>query len=273
MIIDFHSHNFPVSVAARAIAGMSRAVEGRLWPVGDGTLENQLDHMEAAGVDKAVMLPVATKPSQFDVILETALAIRDGALGARARERIVPFAAVHPADPRWSEHLETIAAHGLKGVKVHPYYQDFSLSDPSLWPFFGKIADLGLLVQCHCGYDIGYPGRYDACAPSDAVALLKNVRPLRFVAAHLGGCYGHPARAVDGLLECGAYIDTSALHFNWHKDEEMRLLRSWPRERILFATDFPWEHYPEAIGWVKSVRAREDLPLLLGGNAAGLLGI
>lgn len=273
MIVDFHSHNFPKAVAARAIGQMSAAVEGKLWPVGDGTLENHLDHLDLAGVDKAVLLPVATKPSQFEINLRTALMIIDGSLGERAAEKLVPFAAIHPADDRWSAHLEEIAAHGIKGIKVHPYYQNFSLSDPSVWPMFGKMADLGLVVVCHSGYDIGYPGRYDSCSPADIVSLLKNVRDLKFVAAHLGGCYGFPAHATDELLECGAYIDTSALHINRYRDEEMRLLRSWPRERILFGTDFPWEHYPEALRWVRSFRAPEDLSDLLGLNACRLLGL
>ena len=273
MIVDFHCHNFPRTVAARAIGRMSAAVEGVLWPVGDGTLENHLDHMELAGVDKAVLLPVATKPSQFEVNLRTSVMIRDGYFGERAARMIVPFAAMHPADENWSAHAEAVAAAGIKGVKVHPYYQNFSLSDPAVRPFFSKLADLGLIVVCHCGYDIGYPGRYDSCSPDDIVTLLKNVRDLRFVASHLGGCSGFPPHATDGLIECGAYVDTSALHLNWHRDEEMRLLRSWPRERILFGTDFPWEHYPEALRWVKRFRAEEDLPDLLGLNACRLLGI
>ena len=45
------------------------------------------------------------------------------------------------------------------------------------------------------------------------------------------------------------------------------------RDRILFGTDFPWAHYPEAIRWVKSVRDPDDWELLFGGNACRLLGI
>ena len=40
MTIDFHSHNFPAALATRAIAGMCRVTEGRLWATGDGTLAN-----------------------------------------------------------------------------------------------------------------------------------------------------------------------------------------------------------------------------------------
>lgn len=53
----------------------------------------------------------------------------------------------------------------------------------------------------------------------------------------------------------------------------MRLLRSWPTDRILFGTDFPWVNYTEAIRWVKSVRAPADWPALFGDNAARLLDL
>lgn len=273
MTVDFHSHNFPKAIAARAIAGMCKITEGRLWAVGDGTLENHLDHMELAGVDKAVMCPIATKPSQHAVILRTARAIMDGELGERAARMIVPFVSAHPGDPDVLAHLREIAAAGIKGVKFHPYYQNFSLADPEVWPMFRAIADLGLVVQCHAGFDVGYPDRFDACGPNEIGVLLKNVHGLTFVAAHLGGCAGFAPHATDVLLECGAFIDTSALHRDWHKDEEIRLLRCWPTERLLFGTDFPWVHYPEAIRWVKSIRDPRDHEAVFGGNAARLLGL
>ena len=273
MIIDVHSHDFAPSVAPRAMAGMCHGLGGRLTPSGDGTLAGHLDALDLAGVDKAVMCPIATKPGQFDVILRRSVAILSGAAGERAQRKIVPFASVHPANPDWSRHLDEVAKAGIKGLKFHPYYQGFSLADPAVWPIFRKVAELGLVVQCHAGRDLGYPDRADACGPAEIATLLRNVKGLAFIAAHLGGCSGYAPHATDELLELGAYIDTSALVQNHHKDEEMRLLRSWPRERILFATDWPWTHYPEELAWVKSVRAPEDWDAVLGGNAARLLGI
>ena len=273
MIIDVHSHDFAPSVATRAMNGMCRGLDGRLTPSGDGTLANHLDHLDLAGVDKAVMCPIATKPGQFDVILWRSVAILSGAAGERAQRKIVPFASVHPRDPDWSRHLDEVAAAGIRGLKFHPYYQDFSLADPSVWPIFRKVAELWLVVQCHAGRDLGYLDRTDACGPAEIATLLKNVKGLTFIAAHLGGCSGYAPHATDALLELGAYIDTSALVQNHHKDEEMRLLRSWPRERILFATDWPWTHYPEELAWVRAVRAPEDWNAVLGDNAARLLGI
>ena len=273
MIIDVHSHDFPDSIALRAMSGMSRMTEGVLYPVGDGTLANHCEHLALAGIDKAVSCPIATKPQMFEGLFRRAVAIRDGELGERAQRMIVPFASVHPLDPDVMAHLDMIASARLKGVKFHCYYQDFSLADRELWPIFAKIADLGLVVQCHCGSDIGWRSLRGLCGPREIAVLLKNVRGLKFVAAHLGGCDGYPPHATDLVLECGAYIDPSVLHRRWHYDEPMRILRSWPTERILFGTDFPWEHYPEAIRWVKEVRDPKDWNSVFWGNAAKLLGI
>ena len=273
MIIDVHCHNFPDAIAARAMAGVCRMTEGFLWPSGHGTLANHLDSLEYAGVDKAVMCPIATRPEHWSVILRRAEAIRSGELGERARRMIVPFASVHPDDIEVASHLRAIADAGILGVKFHPYYQDFSLSDPAVWPMFRVIADMGLVVECHAGEDVSWRDVRGKCGPEDIATLLKNVRGLRFIAAHLGGCGGYPSHATDALLEYGCYVDTSVLHHTWFRDEEMRVLRSWPKERILFGTDFPWVHYPEAISWVKSVREPSDWSALFGDNAARLLGL
>lgn len=273
MIIDFHSHNFPEAIAPRAMNAMAEMVAPYATPQADGTLRGQLDAMDLAGVDKAVMLPIATKPTQFEVILKTAIAHRDGKVSPRATGRIIPFASVHPADREVARHLEMIAAEGIKGLKFHPCYQNFRLDDPRVFPMFEKIAELGLVVTTHAGLDLGFRGCMDACGPKQIATLMKNVPGLKFVASHLGGCNGYAAHATDELLELGAYIDTSAIHRNWNLDEEQRLLRSWPKDRILFATDFPWVHYPEAIKWVKSIRAEEDWEYVFHLNAERLLGL
>lgn len=275
MIVDFHSHNFPASVAPRAMTQMCRMTAGTLWAAGDGSLTSHLGALMSAGVDKAVVCSIATKPSQWSFILRRAQAIQSGELGAEAARRLVPFGSVHPLDSDFAAHLEAFAAAGIKGVKFHPYYQNFSLADPAVWPLFAKIADLGLIVVCHTGGDVSWKDLTGMCGPADVAKLLDAVPDLapRFVAAHLGGCFRYAPHATDVLLARGCWADTSALHLRWHMDEEMRLLRTWPTERLLFGTDYPWVHYPEALRWVRTYRAAEDLPAILGENARQLLGL
>ena len=77
---------------------MVEKLNGALLPVSDGTLSSQLKAMDAAGVSKAVVCPVATRPSQYQAILDRAKAVRGGEFGDEAAERLIQLCSVHPAD-------------------------------------------------------------------------------------------------------------------------------------------------------------------------------
>ena len=256
MIIDFHTHNFPDALAPRAIAAMVESLRHEFTPFGDGTLACQLAAARADGIDRCVMCPIATKPAQADVILRSALEIRDGARGEEAARVIIPLASVHPADPDYRLHLKAIADAGVPGIKLHPFYQGFRLDDPSVFPFFSAVRDLGLVVIVHCGYDHGFPDEPITCGPKEIARLLAAVPGLgpRFVAAHLGGHLGSPPGATDMLLETGCLIDTACLEILQNDPEAIRIMETWPADRIVFGTDYPWNRQRLLLDWVKAYR-------------------
>ena len=61
-IIDFHTHVFPPKLAAPALRTLSE--RSGIAPACDGTPEGTLSLMDSCGVDGAVLVSVATKPSQ-----------------------------------------------------------------------------------------------------------------------------------------------------------------------------------------------------------------
>ena len=256
MIIDFHTHNFPDSIAPRAIATMVEMLRHQFVPFGDGTLSCQLADARENGIDRCVMCPIATKPSQADVILRTALEIRDGARGEEAARVIIPLASVHPADPDFKAHLKAVADAGIPGIKLHPYYQGFRLDDPSVFPFFEAVRDLDLVVIAHCGFDHGFLGVPMSCGPVEISALLEAVPGLgpRFVAAHLGGREGNPPGATDMLLETGCLIDTACLEILQDDPDAIRVMETWPADRVVFGTDYPWNRQRRLVEWVKAHR-------------------
>ena len=276
MIIDFHTHNFPDALARRAIDGMMKHLDGTLVPVGDGTLGRQIADMEKDGVDMAVMCPVATKPEQADVIVRRACEIRDGVYGDVAARKIVPFASLHPSDPLLLPHIDQVLRAGLKGVKLHPYYQRFALQDPLVAPFFASLRDAGLVVVCHCGLDPGYPDEAIDCGPAQIDALFARVPGLapQFVAAHLGGFSGAPAHAVDRLLDSGCRFDTAVLASDQPLPEPRRIVAEFPADRLLFGTDYYWTSQRQLIDWVKALRPDPaDRERIFHLNAEDLLGI
>ena len=80
MIIDFHTHIFPDAIAERTIHKLETAAN--IHAHADGTLQGLQTSMKQAGVDYSVILPVVTKPSQFDSVNRFAASIngRNGIL-------------------------------------------------------------------------------------------------------------------------------------------------------------------------------------------------
>ena len=274
-IIDFHTHNFPDALAPRAVESMVEKLRGALLPVGDGTVSTQLRDMDRAGVEMSVVCPIATKPTQFQVIFDRARAVRDGELGNAAATRLVQLCSVHPADRDYETHLKEIAAAGFKGIKLHPYYQNFSLADPRAFPFFAAVRDAGLFVISHCGLDLGFADAPMLCGPVQIAALLRAVPDLTFVAAHLGGCGGNPPHAVDELLEFSkCYLDTAVVCCCDDDPESQRVMTEWPVERLLFATDYFWRDVTYIADWVRRFRPDSaDLEMIFSSNARTLLGL
>lgn len=269
-IIDVHTHVFPDFLAARALKKLVEKSGDRIHPVLDGTRAGLLAALAKSGVDRAVVCPIATKPTQFEGILKESLAIRDGAYGPEARQRIIPLASVHPADPDRYAHLKEIADKGIRGVKVHPYYQGTVLDSPTMLEYFHCCRDLGLVVQCHCGWDIGFP-RDPYCGPECVVHVVKEVPGLKFIAAHLGSMDNWKACLDSGLPGMDVWLDTSVIGSNIRDPYANKILREHPAERLLFATDSPWMSAEDGLTFIRSAAfpAGQEAAIL-GGNAVKL---
>jgi len=272
MIIDVHTHTFPDQIAERALEKLVGKTDLSIPPVMDGTVGGLLHAMHEAGVDRAVLCPIATKPEQAKDILAEARAIRDGERGEEAARHLVPLASVHPADPKWAERLRKVADADIRGVKLHPYYQEFVLDAPDALAYLKKCCDLNLIVQCHCGFDIGFP-HDPICGPERVANVIHHVPGLRFIAAHLGGWKDWEA-SVKYLLGEDVYLDTSVLRHGVEDPHALQLLREHAPDKLLFATDAPWMTFEDGIRFVRSAGlSAEHETAVLGGNAQRLFAV
>ena len=259
-LIDVHAHAFPDALAVRAMAHLE--AEGDIRGCHDGTVAGLLCRMDEAGVERSVICSIATKPSQFEPILQWSLAV--------AGSRLVPLASVHPDDPDVVAHLGSIRDAGLRGIKLHPYYQDFALDEERLAPIWSTCAELGLLVVPHCGQDIAFAAD-DRAAPERLRRVLDTWPELQLVATHLGG-WRLWDEAEQYLIGRPVYLETSMTH-RWGDAEQLaRLVRAHPPEYLLFGSDSPWGTPADDVAWLRSLGLGDEREtLLLGGNAARLL--
>lgn len=265
LIIDFHTHAFNPKIAKRAI---DRLVQfSGLKPYTNGLVNELIDRFDEWGVDKGVMLSIATKPSQQTVINDWAAQVNADS------DRILAFGSVHPDAEDAAEEIGRIKELGLYGIKLHPDYQDFIVDEERLDPVYDCITKSGLPVIFHAGWDCMSPELIH-CPAQNALNMIKKHPDMKIVLAHLGNndrwdeVYDLIAGA-DGEV----YLDTAFTALC--PDELMKkIIDKHGYERILLASDCPWESTQKMIEKLLRLRLPDhQTEAILGGNAARLLGI
>lgn len=246
MKIDFHVHAFNEKIAEKAVSKL-QAVSG-FTPHTRGLVSQTIEKMDEWNIDKFVILPIATKPSQQTVI-------NDWAFEQNKNNRIISFGSIHPDADDAFEELDRIKAMGLKGVKLHPDYQGFEIDEERMFPIYKKCAELGLIVVFHAGWDCVSPDHIHA-TPEMSLRAHKAVPEMTMVLAHLGGnllweSVEETLAGVDGQI----YFDTSMLAGYITPETLFRIIVKHGTDRILFGSDCPWSSS------ANSAKLIEDLPL------------
>ncbi len=266
MIIDFHTHAFPVKIAERTVSALGRAAD--MTPLTNGTVDGLCRKLEASGVDLGVILPVVTRPDQFDSINRFAASVK--------AERAISFGGIHPDDSDPEGHVAHIRELGLRGLKLHPDYQGVYIDDERYVRIARAALAAGLVIVTHAGVDVGFPGHPVRCTPERAARFLDAVGgegELPVVFAH-GGGYAMHGEVMKHLCGRRVYIDISMMPVISSAEETAELIRAHGAERILFASDCPWGDPGTGIEFVRSLPiTEEERELIFHKNAERLLGL
>ena len=260
-IIDMHTHAFPEKIAVRAVEKLSETT-GNYRPHLDGRISSLLASMDEAGVDVSILSSIATRPTQAASILEWSKEIRSA--------RIEPLPSFHPCSPDFETDIGAIAAAGFRGVKLHPFYQDFCPDDEKFDPVWDALASAGLFVLFHSGNDISFPGMTNA-APGRIAKVHARFPGLGIVAAHLGGWHDWDD-VMTHLAGKEIGLDTS---FSHEVDPALakRILDAHSPDLVYFGSDSPWTSQKDSVGFIRSLgMSDERKEKILGRNACRLFG-
>ena len=260
-ITDFHVHAFPDSMAGRAMRALEESADGVTAHL-DGRVSSLLKSMDCAGIDRAVICSIATKPEQFGSILDWS--------GRIASDRIIPFPSVHPRDPDMTENLGRVAEEGFKGIKLHPYYQDYYIDEDALFPLYERVVELGLMIVCHTGFDIAFE-RVRRADPGRILNVVQRFPELKLITTHLGS-WDDWDDVRQYLLGKPIYMEISFSLELLPREEARDILGRHPMEYVLFGTDSPWTDQSGAIELLRGLDLdpkREAA--ILSGNADRLL--
>lgn len=247
MYIDFHTHIFPEKIAGRVLAVLKDNAERESGQPQkahtDGTAEGLRKSMRENGIDISVALPIATKVTQAEGINRFAVEVNS--------PDIVSFGSVHPMQDDWESVLEGIADAGLKGIKLHPQYQQVRVDSPEVIRILKKADALKLYTSIHAGIDIGMPPPV-MCTPKMLSHVLEEVSGKYIIAAHMGG-YKMWDEVEKELVGKALYFDTAFVKGYIDREQYRRIIKNHGSEKILLASDSPWENIGDTIDELKSL--------------------
>ena len=265
MIIDFHTHIFPDRIAAQAIGRLETS--GNIKAATDGTLTGLFASMDRGGVDMSVILPVATKPSQFMNIQSFAKSINE-----QYSDRLMSFGGIHPDSANYRKQLNIIADLGFKGVKIHPDYQGVMIDDIRYLRIIDYATELGLVIITHAGVDISMEDSV-YCPPKKMRKVLDELKPEKMVLAHYGG-FELWDEVYEYLAGENIWLDTALIYDYISKEQFLKILEKHGSDKILFGSDSPWSDMGKSVNWIKSLSLPQNVEEdIFSGNAKRLLRI
>ena len=264
MYIDIHTHAFHPKIAHKAVDHLNSFYS--ITCSGDGTIANLLEREQEAGLEKCVVLCAATAPAQ--VIPANNYAI---SLQREHPEQVIAFGTVHPAYENWENELARIKAAGIRGIKLHPDFQSFWLDDPRLLPIF-EAAQKDFVFEIHIG-DKTTPDKNPSC-PYKLASIMRQFPDMRVIAAHFGGyrMWSHALEVFSGSTFENLWFDTSSTTPFATPELAHKLLNTFPRERILFGTDWPLYDPVEELQRLQTLGGLSDSEMeVIMSNASALL--
>lgn len=261
MIIDFHTHAFPDPIAEKAIPSLEN--ECNIKAKHDGKLSSLLKSMDKANIDKAVICSIATKPGQFEPILEWSKSI--------SSDRIIPLPSIHPENNDIKEKIKIIFNEGFRGIKLHPYYQNFIINEERIFPVYEELEKYGLLLVSHTGFDIAFPKNRIA-DPEKIISVINKFPGLKFIATHFGA-WKDWDETEKYLIGKNIYLEISFSLELIDKDKAKKMILKHPSDYILFGTDSPWTGQKETLELFYSLNLDKGTEeKILYKNALRLLG-
>ena len=230
-IIDMHAHVYKEKIAQKA----SNAI-GTFYGMPSacgGTTAELLERGAQAGIGRHLISSVATTPEQV-------CKINDFLRGeVEAHPELIGFATLHPFMEHMEEELDRIEALGLKGIKIHPDFQEFYADAPEAMAMYRKMnGRFPILIH------VGDRSR-DWSAPERVARAADAFPEITWIAAHLGGY------SVWGKAHClygrpNVYLDTSSSLPFLSPEAAVELIRAHGTDRIFFGTDYPlWDPVEE----------------------------
>lgn len=297
MIFDAHVHahvfgrDFSPELAAYYVelyAGSPSWMTGSAWKSEDWCVPAAriVEHMDAAGVDRALVLAFAAVPfGCYDPSMAEYIA----GLCRDHPDRFVGFYSADPlgGDAEAERLRHAVQALGLSGLKILPSYNGVAINDERIGPLWAAAEELGVPVLVHTGWAAFPSGRTLAHDhPLQLEDVLADFPALRVVVAHCGFAWSeHVLMMLAARPRLGADLAWwGASQPPWRAAATLSAAKHLGvLERIFWGTDYPFTSFASDLAYWRAVPQvaerlglepgidEDDLRGVLGDNFAAFL--
>ena len=228
----------------------------------NGKVDGMLEDGAKVGVTHYLVHSVATTPKQVKSINEfIAESIN------QHPDMFTGFGTLHPDSDDIQGDFDYLIELGLKGVKLHPDFQQFAMNDERAFKI-GEVVSAGKVpMLVHCG-----DFRYNYSNPEQVKPFLDEFPEIPFIGAHFAG-WSMWEEATE-KLSCyeNLYVDLSSSLYALSPETALELIHAYGSDRVLWGTDYPmWEASSEMEYFNKIDLTENERRQILYDNAAKLL--
>ena len=258
-----HAHLFPTDI----------------WPEGD--IDHLLRLMDECGFERAVVF--APFAGQWKDREGTPTDWIASVVGSNA-DRIVGYAALNPERPDAIPMLHHARELGLRGVKMHPAFERWSVGSPKAYEFFAAAQEVGMPLDFHTGVHGHQLSAYHPLAFDDVACRFP---ALKLVFEHVGGFHffkdmlgvmANHAHGEPRLFAGIASVLSREVQSYWYLGPEGVETILWQLgDRVaIYGLDFPYNKADDVkrdLGIIRSLNIPdESKERILGGNLHWLIG-
>ena len=252
-VINAHCHIYPEKIASKAVVGIRDFYD--LDMSLNGKLDDLIRDGNKVGVTHYLVHSVATTPKQVKSINEFI------AESVKLHPNIFTgFGTLHPKSNDLKGDFDYLIELGLKGVKLHPDFQQFAMNDESAFRIGELVNDANVPMLVHCG-----DFRYNYSNPEQIKPFLEKFPDITFIGAHFAG-WSMWEKATK------VYVDLSSSLYALTPETALELIHAYGSDKVLWGTDYPmWESVSEMEYFNKIDLTEKERSQILYDNAAKLL--
>ena len=228
----------------------------------NGKVEGLLRDGEKVGVTHYLVHSVATTPKQVKSINEFIAESVN-----QHPDIFTGFGTLHPDSDDIQGDFDYLIELGLKGVKLHPDFQQFAMNEKRAFNIGEVVRDGKVPMQVHCG-----DFRYNYSNPEQIKPFLDEFPEIPFIGAHFAGwsIWEEATEQLSGTPNL--YVDISSSLYDLSPETAVELIHAYGSDKVLWGTDYPmWESESEMEYFNKLDLTEKERSQILYENAARLL--